>query len=203
MSVEADSALAGLRPFKGWWIEPWLPLLREGPPGRVLELGCGSGHDAIALADAGFDVVGIDHIPHVWPSAGPRPTGKVQFAVRSLHQPWPINAPAAVIASLSLHFFDEPTTGALVDRIHASVARGGILLARLNSTRDIHYGARGHPRVGENLYLVGGQLKRFFDEATIRSTFARGWQLVSLREGLLERPGRLPKALWEVVLRHG
>ena len=40
--------------------------LREGlivPPGRAVVVGCGAGHDARAVAAAGFDTVGIDFSP--------------------------------------------------------------------------------------------------------------------------------------------
>jgi SAM-dependent methyltransferase len=33
------------------------------PPGRLIALGCGRGHDAILFAQAGFDVIGIDFAP--------------------------------------------------------------------------------------------------------------------------------------------
>jgi methyl halide transferase len=34
------------------------------PPGRALVLGCGAGHDARAVAAAGFETVGVDFSPH-------------------------------------------------------------------------------------------------------------------------------------------
>src|SRR5262249_20828667 len=40
-------------------------VLKEGwiPPGRVLELGCGMGIDAVYLAPQGFDVTAVDASP--------------------------------------------------------------------------------------------------------------------------------------------
>ena len=42
------------------WLAPFLPLL---PPEcrAVLDLGCGTGFDAVALARRGYEVEGIDH----------------------------------------------------------------------------------------------------------------------------------------------
>ncbi|MGF1461411.1 MAG: methyltransferase domain-containing protein [Leptolyngbyaceae cyanobacterium] len=33
------------------------------PPGKAIVLGCGRGHDAVFLAQQGFDVVGVDYAP--------------------------------------------------------------------------------------------------------------------------------------------
>jgi ubiquinone/menaquinone biosynthesis C-methylase UbiE len=38
---------------------------RERPGGRALDLGCGTGVVALALARRGFDVVGVDHSPEM------------------------------------------------------------------------------------------------------------------------------------------
>jgi SAM-dependent methyltransferase len=38
-------------------------LRRNPPPGRVAVIGCGKGSDAIALAEAGFEVTGLDLAP--------------------------------------------------------------------------------------------------------------------------------------------
>lgn len=44
---------------------------RPDGPGRALVPGCGRGHDAVALAVAGWDVVAVDIAPATEPIAGP------------------------------------------------------------------------------------------------------------------------------------
>lgn len=44
-------------------------LATKPTPGRVAVIGCGRGHDALALAEAGFDVTGIDFAPAAIASA--------------------------------------------------------------------------------------------------------------------------------------
>src|SRR5215212_7726353 len=42
------------------------------PPGRLIAVGCGRGHDAILFARAGFDVLGIDFAPRAVAAARAR-----------------------------------------------------------------------------------------------------------------------------------
>jgi ubiquinone/menaquinone biosynthesis C-methylase UbiE len=48
------------------WVYPRLDrLAREHPGAPVLDAGCGTGVLSLALADRGFDVVGVDHSPEM------------------------------------------------------------------------------------------------------------------------------------------
>jgi len=75
----------------------------------------------------------------------------------------------------------------------------GVLVAQLNSTRDHHYGASGHPAIEPHYYLVDGEPKRFFDEAAVHRLFKDGWSFLALEERVSARLGQ-PKVLWEVVV---
>ena len=58
-------------------------------------------------------------------------------------------------------------------RIRQVLVPGGLLLCRLNSTEDRHFGARGHPVIEPHYHLVDGTPKRFFTEAAVREMFWR------------------------------
>ena len=75
------------------------------PPGRVLEVGCGDGELALALAAAGYDVVAID------PEA---PEGAIfrRTTIEELDEPGPF---VAVVASRSLHHVHD--LGAALDKL--------------------------------------------------------------------------------------
>lgn len=186
------------------WLDPWLQTLRQHAGGNpVLELGCGDGRDTAVLAGAGFDVQALDR------SSGsllvargrllrPAGGGRAHFTRGDLRDPWPPGPYGAVLASLSLHYFDWPTTEALVQRVAGALAPGGLLLCRLNSTADHHWGASGHPAIdGDPHYrLVDGQPKRFFDRADVLRLFdARHWQHLALEEQVIDRYAQ-PKAAW-------
>jgi hypothetical protein len=63
----------------------------------------------------------------------------------------------------------------------------GILLCRLNSKKDVHFGARGYPRIAENYYSVDGEPKRFFDKASIQELFNKGWRTVAAEEMMIDK----------------
>ena len=50
--------------YRLWRPERYIAeLLDDRTPGRVLDLGCGQGRDAVYLADRGWQVTAIDHLP--------------------------------------------------------------------------------------------------------------------------------------------
>ena len=81
---------------------------------------------------------------------------------------------------------------------------GGLLLCRLNSTKDVHYGSEDNPVIDWDtegaFYQVRDKQKRFFTEKSVWSLFANGWQIVSLSEITIERYAK-DKTVWEVILR--
>ena len=59
--------LFGFKPWDSGVSPPELTELVEGPsalrPGRVLDLGCGTGTNCLYLSELGWDVTGIDFVP--------------------------------------------------------------------------------------------------------------------------------------------
>lgn len=183
------------------WLGRWLPLLRERSAGTpILELGCGSGADTETLVAAGHDVIALDLSADAVAAAKKR-VPAARFLCQDLREPFPVGpgSTRAIVASLSLHYFPWPETLDLLARIRDTLQPGGLLLCRLNSTNDHHFGASGHPRIGDNYYLVDGAPKRFFDRTAVLQLFAQGWNALSLEEHVTGKYGR-PKALWEAIL---
>jgi SAM-dependent methyltransferase len=86
------------------------------PRRRVLEVGCGRGELALALAGAGYDVVAID------PEA---PEGAIfrQTTIEELDEPGPFDA---VLASFSLHHVHD--LDGVLDKLRALLAPDGVLI---------------------------------------------------------------------------
>lgn len=181
------------------WLERWLPLVAERVGGiPVLELGCGSGRDTQILASAGHRVVGVDRSAAAIAKAVAR-VRSADFHCQDVRAPFPITATNVVLGSLSLHYFSWSETVELVGRIHAVLRPGGLLLCRLNSTEDHHFGASGHPEIEPGYYLVDGDPKRFFDRAAVERLFSTGWRVLYLHHEIMRRFG-VPKAVWEIGL---
>lgn len=178
----------------------WLPLVAAQTGGQpVLELGCGGGRDTATLVEAGHRVVAVELSADAVARARERAPA-ADFRCQDIRAPFPVGAGGAgvVLASLSLHYFSWPETTVLVERVRQVLRPDGVLLCRLNSTNDHHFGASGHPPIAENYYLVNGEPKRFFDRAAVDRLFASGWSTLSIEEKVIDRYDH-PKAVWEVV----
>ena len=183
------------------WLKRWLPLVLErAGAAPLLEIGCGRGADTAVLVAAGARVVAFDLSPSNVAAARAR-VPQASITCEDVRSPWPdAGVPyGAIVASLSLHYFAWHDTVMLVSRIQAALRPGGLLLCRLNSTRDRHHGARGHRAIEPNYYDVRGQAKRFFDRATLMDLFAGGWRTLSMQE-VTSHKYVLPKVLWELAL---
>jgi SAM-dependent methyltransferase len=87
------------------------------PPARVLEIGCGAGDLARALADAGYDVIAID------PDA---PAGSIFRRVTLEEFADDGGGFDAVVASVSLHHVHD--LDAAFDKVAALLKPGGVLV---------------------------------------------------------------------------
>ncbi len=183
------------------WLEPWLSLIAKRVGSQaILELGCGSGLDTATLEAAGHRVVAVDLSPGAVTKARKR-APYAEIYCQDLRAPFPPSASRinVVIASLSLHYFPWDETLALVRKIFELLPSSGLLLCRLNSMNDHHYGASGHPEIEPNYYLVDGEPKRFFSKASVQALFATGWRILHLEERVVHRYAK-PKSVWEVIL---
>jgi SAM-dependent methyltransferase len=182
------------------WLQRWLPLLREHTGKRcLLELGCGQGRDTAVLQAAGLRVVAVDRSAEALIEAR-RAVPGATFVEGDLRAPLAID-PAdvgAIVASLSLHYFDWQTTREIVGRLRACLAPDRPLLCRVNSTRDVHHGAHGHPEIEPGCFLVEGKVKRFFERAELLTLFADGWHIAALEERSIDRYEQ-PKVVWELL----
>lgn len=182
------------------WLERWLPLIVERAAGvPVLELGCGNGRDSVVLSGAGLAVTGIDRSSRALVEARARvPNGT--FYEGDIRDGLPdIRSFGAILASLVLHYFTWEETEELAQRLFGCLRHGGVLLVRVNSTEDHEHGARGHPEIAANYYLVDGKPKRFFDREGVLQLFDGAWNFLYLEQQVIQRYER-PKVVWEAVL---
>lgn len=183
------------------WLDRWLALIIARAASKsILEIGCGHGDDTMTLASAALDIIAFDRAVEMVVEAKRR-VPQAHIERRDIRDPFPVfeTRPGVIVASLCLHYFAWDETVSIVSRIRAALRPGGILICRLNSSEDHNYGATGHAQIEPGYFLVDGEPKRFFDEASIGRLFADGWRYLAL-EHYLTNKYSMPKAVWEIVV---
>jgi SAM-dependent methyltransferase len=183
------------------WIALYTDRLRHSirGSGRILELGCGEGRDTAHLVRLG-EVVAVDLSAsslHACHQTVPR-----ALLIRAdLSRRLPVRSGTfpAVVASLCLHYFSWDTSLRLVSEIRRTMTPGGLLIVRVNSTRDTEHGAVGHAAIEPHFYDVGGFSKRFFDRQSVLDLFGN-WEIEAMEERVILRYEK-PKWIWEMCLR--
>ena len=183
------------------WLERWQTVLESSRNTTILELGCGGGQDAAFLTALGFAVVATDFSEEALDLARRRaPEARFENVDLTLGLPFFEAAFTVIVASLALHYFSWHQTTTILDDVRRCLKPGGYLLARFNSTMDPYYSTVEKQNIEDNFYLVGGMPKRLFDEASLYTLFAKGWEILAADERTTLRYGE-EKLVWEVVTR--
>lgn len=164
------------------WLESYTEMLKGK---AVLELGCGPGIDSKVLSQFSDFLVSCD----LAPKHGIQ--GSVLTLDHSKKLPFKSDSFDTVVASLCLHYFSFERTKEIIAEISRLLRPHGSFICRLNSYKDINYGATGHAEIEPGLFNVNGQQKRFFQEKEIEALWASDY---SLHELSLKRIDRYQKA---------
>lgn len=105
-------------------------------PGRTLEVGCGTGTNAIFLAERGFEVLGVDISPLAVEKAREKAQGRCHFETVDFLAAAPPGGPFQFVFDRGcFHVFDEDRERArFAERVAAQLAEGGAWLSLIGST---------------------------------------------------------------------
>jgi SAM-dependent methyltransferase len=111
-------------------------------PGRTLEIGCGTGTNAIYLAQHGFDVVGVDIAPLAVENARAKAHrahgthGRCRFEVLDFLNEAPSGGPFQFVFDRGcFHIFDEDhERRRFAENVAAALVDGGVWLSLIGST---------------------------------------------------------------------
>jgi len=105
-------------------------------PGRALEIGCGTGTNAIFLAHHGFDVLGIDISEVAVDKARAMAQGRCRFEALDFLAAAPVGGPFEFVFDRGcFHVFDDEGERArFAENVAAALVEGGLWLSLIGST---------------------------------------------------------------------
>ncbi|GAA3395150.1 class I SAM-dependent methyltransferase [Cryptosporangium minutisporangium] len=156
----------------------FLDLLAESASRRVLDLGCGQGHDVAAFAQGGLDAHGLDYSPVAVRQArealrrvgGSDAHGRVRCHDLVEPLPYADRAFDGIFSHLAIQYFDEPTTQAICLEAARVLRPGGVLVLVVKSVDDPYCGQGD--RLAHHTWLRKGRIRRFFTEHELKDLLA-------------------------------
>ena len=144
------------------WLEKYQEILKNCKT-PVLDLGCGSGNNTLFLTEKGLKVIACDYSKVALEKIN-KNFKDIETVFLDIAQTLPFkdNSFDVIVADLTLHYFDTPTTFSVMEELKRILTPNGYLFARVNSVADTNYGAGQGERIEENYYYVNGYNKRFF-----------------------------------------
>ena len=105
-------------------------------PGRTLEIGCGTGTNAIFLAEHGFNVLGVDISPVAVEKARAKARGTCRFDVIDFLEAVPTGGPFEFVFDRGcFHSFDDESERArFAQNVAVELAEHGLWLSLIGST---------------------------------------------------------------------
>jgi SAM-dependent methyltransferase len=187
------------KPVYDLWLDKYENILLSSQEIPIVDLGCGFGNDTLYLCQKGYRVISCDFSREALKKVVffiEKPVTKLVDMTKNL--PFASECVKIVIADLSLHYFSWDQTQKIVMEIRRILQKGGYLLARGNSVKDINHGAGQGIVVEDNYYFKNGQYKRFFDKAQLEKLFAE-WEILYNDEYEISRY-KNSKILWEIAV---
>ncbi|OPJ58458.1 class I SAM-dependent methyltransferase [Clostridium oryzae] len=189
-----------IKPKYDLWLDKYQDILAKSKDTPIVDLGCGFGNDTLYLKERGYEVISCDFSEQAL-------IRLVSF-IKDLNTicfdmtdglPFENDSTKVIISDLSLHYFSWDKTKEIIKEIKRVLADEGTLLCRVNSTNDINYGAGQGIEIEKNFYDIDGELKRFFDEASLRELF-KEWDIKFIKETEMDRY-KMKKVVWEIAVK--
>jgi SAM-dependent methyltransferase len=177
-----------------YWLDKYEEYLRTcNKP--IIDLGCGIGNNTLYLLERNYEVISCDFSEVALNRLNSQiPHAAIQHFDMREGIPFKDRSVEIVIADLSLHYFDEQTTLKILQDLHRTLEENGLLLCRLNSTKNIQ-------EPNEFFLESGGLQRRYFNEEQINYYFDNEtWDILFKSEYIMKRYST-NKVVWELSLK--
>ncbi|MGG4095334.1 class I SAM-dependent methyltransferase [Paenibacillus lautus] len=190
-----------MKPTYDNWLDKYSKEFNEANM-RIIDLGCGIGNNSLYLSERGFNPIACDISEEALRKLkGSIPDCATHCFDMSEAIPFDKGSIDILIADLSLHYFDEDTTNKIINNIHSALNTKGLLLCRLNSTKEIVNKGEVQQSQDKYLYKNEGINRRFFDQSEIERFFSKDkWEYMYIEEYELLRYQN-KKVMWEIALK--
>lgn len=193
--------------WAGRWTESFGAPLRDAGVRTVLELGCGSGHDAARLARQGYAVTAVDVSRQAIDGARARYGDAADYRVADMTRPLAFEDASfdAVMSNVAMHCFPDAVTRSVVEQVGRLVRPGGLFLFHVNALEDRRLRAAWQPaRELEPDFVLerSGQTMHFFSEPYLRELLS-DWGALKLDWIEIPHPdaGAPYKRVWRGLAR--
>ncbi|AGK95533.1 class I SAM-dependent methyltransferase [Clostridium pasteurianum] len=182
------------------WLDKYENILMKSKDTPIIDLGCGFGNDTLYLKERKYEVISCDF--------SEKALRRLSNFIDNLNVkcfdmkdglPFQDSSAKVIISDLSLHYFTWNETQDILKEIKRVLINEGTLICRVNSTRDMNYGAGQGIKIEENFYNIDGNLKRFFNESQLRELF-REWDILYIMETEINRYN-MSKIAWEISIK--
>ncbi|MBQ3415407.1 MAG: class I SAM-dependent methyltransferase [Clostridia bacterium] len=185
--------------------DDWLELFQRAIDNcktPIIDLGCGSGNDTLYLVERGKKVIPCDYSRNAVQNIQKNfpEVERTECFDMTKGLPFEDNFTDIIISDLSLHYFTERKTFEVLNEIKRVLKPDGILLFRVNSVKDVNYGAGEGKEIEPHLYKTSdGRYKRFFDAHDLEKFFT-DWEKLYIHEETMGRYD-LQKVLWRGAMQ--
>lgn len=164
--------LKDVKPTYDLWLDKYRYILDEYKDTTIVDLGCGSGGDTLYLIERNYKVLSCDYSKEALSIVNKFiPSAKTMYLDLTNKLPFKDDSISIIIADLSIHYFNDATTKNIISEIKRVLKPSGYLIGRVNSIKDINYGALTGKKIENNFYLTRDGYKRFFNEEDIEYYF--------------------------------
>jgi len=179
------------------WLDKYLSDLKNAS--KIVDLGCGDGVNTIFLRSQNIYSIACDFSETALYQIKKRLPEAIIMCFDMIEGlPFDTNSIDVVIADLSIHYFDWNTTTKLIKEIFRILNENGLLLCRINSTKEYQKN-ESNEILEENFYFNGENHKRLFDEKSINTLFS-DYHISYIIEETTNKYGNV-KHLWEVAVK--